>query len=55
MPSGQGVAAGDADDEPEVGPDEAVLGGSGGGHGPVQLAALLTGVEAALPPRGRPR
>ena len=43
---GEGVTAGDADHQPEVGPDEAVLGGSGVGHGARQLAAGLAGVEA---------
>ena len=45
MPWGQGIAAGDADHQPEVGPDEPVLGGSGVGHGRAQLGARLAGVQ----------
>ena len=45
----QRVAAGDRDDEAEVGPDEAVLGRGGGADGPAGLARLLlAGVEALL-------
>jgi hypothetical protein len=43
---GKGVAAGDADHQPEVGPDEAVLGGSGVRHGARQLGAGLTSGDA---------
>ena len=42
----QGVPAGDADDEAEVGPDEPVLGLRGGRGGPAQVGALLAGGEA---------
>ena len=51
---GQGVAAGDAHDEAEVGPDEPVLGCGGLADGLVELTALLaiifasTGFEALL-------
>ena len=44
----QGVPAGDADDEAEVGPDEPVLGVRGGRDGLAQLRALLAGLEPAL-------
>ena len=43
---GEGVAAGDADDEPQVGADEAVLGPGAGGDGPPQLGAALARLEA---------
>ena len=45
MPWGQGVAAGDGDDEAEVGADEPVLGVGGGGDGRLEGGALLAGVE----------
>ena len=51
---GQGVAAGDADDETEVGADEAVLGLGGGGHGLLEgdaalaVGELLGGLAACL-------
>src|SRR5262245_4785913 len=42
----EGVAPGDAHDEAEVGPDEAVLGGCGVGHGLAEVAPALARVEA---------
>ncbi len=51
MPAGQGVAAGDADDQAEVGPDEAVLRLGSGGDGLVELGAGLAGLRAT---RGLP-
>ncbi len=42
---GEGVAAGHAHDQAEVGPDEAVLGGVGGPDGLADLSALLAGLE----------
>ena len=42
---GQGVAAGDAHHEAQVGPDEPVLGRGGSGHVTAQLGAALAGIE----------
>ena len=52
---GEGVAAGDADDQPQVGADEAVLGPGAGRDGAPQLGAALAVGRGARPPRGHPR